>query len=77
MHARHAHWTGCLRLISWQAAVFPFCDGGCRASTRIGDSVRGCEGLAQAIEFTAVLGIIDEVAEVYLPHLEEGGSGEQ
>lgn len=46
VHASHAHWAGRLRLVSWQAAVFPFCDGCCRASTRVGDSVRGCEGLA-------------------------------
>ena len=29
MHASHPHWTGRLRLVSWQATVFSFCDGGC------------------------------------------------
>ena len=77
VHARHTHWAGCLRLVSWQATVFPFCDGGCRASTRIGDSICGCEGLAQTIKFTVVLRVINEVVEVYLPHLEEGGRSQQ
>lgn len=64
MHASHAHWAGRLRLVSWQAAVFPFCDGCCRASTRIGDSVRGCEGLAQTVEFTTVLRVVDEIVKI-------------